>query len=231
MKFVVFIMATVIFLVLVITIHYRGFGKIRMRWQGAGIDFVPLAESLAAVLYAYWALHFIWGDSSSYLYLVFGLTLLIIGLPLMLVLKDFISGLSYRADTKVRPGLHVEINKEKGEIEKLGLSRIFLKSNDDSRITIPYSRIRSFSYQSSKVEETADLYCFQIEVSDVDKSDEALDIIRQMVLTSPWLPAGTTPVIRLVEKPGEHLAVEVRIHALSPEHAGLIEKKLNEKFG
>jgi len=228
MKLLLFATVTTLFILLTTAVHYRFFGRIRERWLGTKFDWIPLAELLIFICYAYWAFHFLFGEKTYYPVMILGLTVVVLVVPIIFILKDFIPGMAFRTDTKLRPGIQVELNKEKAEITKLGMLRMTLKAEKGNMQIVPYSKIRSFSYLGDSVISETEYYSFQFTFSDLQSAHRSIDKIKNSILTSPWLPAGTDPRIQLLNKPGQAPSIEVHINAISSKHARLIEVKIKE---
>jgi hypothetical protein len=157
---------------------------------------------------------------------VVGLTVFVFLVPLGFFLRDFVPGMSYRTDKKFKPGVRVELNQKNAEIMRLGLTRIILKTEEGNVLIVPYSKIRSFSYRVAAVQDTTDHYCFQFDFIDLEAATDAVEKIRRLVVTSPWIPAGSEPGVRLIDKTDRGAAVEVRFHTLVQDHALMIEKQI-----
>jgi hypothetical protein len=226
MRILIFLLVTAVLIGFIVSLRFRFVSRMKMKWLGVRINVLPVAELISVVIYLYWVFYFLFSQKSFYLYLVIGFTASIILIVLVFLLRDFIPGMAYRTDTMLKPGLSVLVNNEKSDILKLGLFRMILKTESGSKSLVPYSKIKSFRYDGSDSRQDADFYIFRIPVEDLPDAAATVEKIRNTVLTSSWLPAGSNPKIQLIGEEKKDAAVEVTVNAMNQQHARLIERRV-----
>jgi small-conductance mechanosensitive channel len=225
MKALVFFAVSALFLVLLVLVHRRLLGRLNLKWSGDHYDLVPWIELILSLVYVYWAVYFFFRGDQYFSYMLFILSIAVVGIILFIVTKDYVPGLSVRMDHRFRTGSTVEINGEKAEILKLGVLSMTLQTEHGTNLFMPYSKIHTLSYQA-RTREEADIFCFNMEIPYAEDLEKSLEKIRIICLTSPWIPVHSEPRITRVDKGEGGHNVEICVHAISARHAAFVEKKI-----
>ncbi|MEM7675048.1 MAG: mechanosensitive ion channel domain-containing protein [Myxococcota bacterium] len=134
-----------------------------------------------------------------------------VGWSLRDFLPDLLAGAVLLAERKVRRGVWVSVDSVSGTVERLGVRATWLKNNLGRSLVVPNRRMLQKTVQLADPAESS----HRVSVRLPTKDGRARAAIVKAVVTSPWVPLGTTPEVYQDSEDASLWHVEVRLRSFA----------------
>lgn len=190
----------------------------------------PVAEFIVWLLTFFFAINFLFRDRFYYVYFVVLFLVITILFFSWFWAKDWVAGVIFRTLHNFQKGDYVQLAKNEGHVQYMGTTHIVIDTPAGKTLKIPYSQLMNKPVSEHFEVAGTGNASFLLEVSEVRNEQELLEHIQEVTQLSPWHVQSKIPIVRIVDRPGRNLKIEVVVHTRNKEHAIRLEKAIKEEF-
>jgi small-conductance mechanosensitive channel len=191
--------------------------------------FFPIVE------FAVWIMFLIWGAKQIFQTGIAGSILLLMLMVGILtwaggfVIRDWITGVVFKAEDRYRVGDIVSFQNTRGRLTNLGYRSLVIETADGRTIEIPYNALVRES-AIEKIPGEAACAKFQLSVPAQEPFPEVRQEIQTITLCAPWSSIARKSHVRLIEREETHCTVEVTAFLIDQAYAPEVEMYVRQHF-
>ncbi|MGD9487012.1 MAG: mechanosensitive ion channel domain-containing protein [Calditrichaceae bacterium] len=185
--------------------------------------YYPILETVVWLLFVLWSIDQIFKDRLYYsvaLILIILVTLVWIS---WFAVRDFIAGIIFKAQDVYEAGQWIKISEIEGRLKSIGYLSLEIEIESGEIIKFPYSKITGVIHSISDPEEHSNHHRFEIELNRANSLKENVELLRRIILNSPWTLLTKAPQIQLLEENENHFVFEIFVYSISKEFFRHIE--------
>ena len=193
--------------------------------------YLPVLEMAGWSIFVIWLLNLLFISSKYNLYLNFLVFVLIFLFVGWYFLRDFIAGVQIKSRFNLTKGQRFHASQVDGEIKKLGILTITIKSGHGSDLVIPYAKLNQDTIQLNFHEKGEAETRFTLDLDGKADDKEVIKRIEELIINSAWCSHKSKPRVILI---GEHEGknqYEITCHPNVHEGAKKIKAMLLKTFG
>jgi len=189
---------------------------------------LPMAELLVYLITVAWFFNYTEGYSVGYKIFIAFCAIVLLALLTWFVLKDFVSGLVFRAKTGVRTGNEVFINGKPAKVSSVGLLHLGVENSNGETEILSYAKLNESGFSSSKLQKNN--FSVQLSVSfpvayNVSKLKQK---VSAELINCPYVLSKIKPEILSETIENDKITFCINVHLLEKEHAELVKNYLNK---
>lgn len=162
--------------------------------------FLPLFELIAWSCYLIWTTNQVFKFSDYLVYLNFILAILLALFVSWYLIRDFVAGVQLKTRFNPAKGQIFHTQNIKGEIKKVGMLSLRIKSKEGGDLIIPYTRLQQESIRLNFLEESDADSKFMISVNTDLNEEQAAKKIEELIINSAWSSYKSKPIIELIDQ-------------------------------
>jgi len=166
--------------------------------------YLPVLEMTGWSIFTIWLLNLVFASSKYNLYLNFLVFVLIFIFAGWYFMRDFVAGVQIKSRFNLAKGHRFHAAQADGEIKRLGILTITIKTGDGSDFIIPYTKLNQDTIQLNfhKKGETETRFTLDLDKKMDDK--EIVDKIEELIINSAWCSHKSKPsVVQIGELDGK----------------------------
>ncbi len=163
------------------------------------------------VFFLFWAAGLLFGQNSSYNYIIAGLALLVFSTFFWFAGRDMAGGLFFRIRNDIREGTTVSFGPHRGKILSAGITSILLRNDSGDLLRIPYSKVLNEEVSVLPETNLMSSHSFSVSVRPGDGNEDIFALIRSIIVSSPWVSINTEPLIEQDRNISEEFRVNIRV--------------------
>jgi small-conductance mechanosensitive channel len=183
------------------------------RYRHFFLKWFPVFEISLWLIYVFWALVTLFGDSSSYSFISASFIIVILAVCGWYFLRDFIAGFILRSENKLETGQEFKVDDTEGIISHTGYRSLQLTTNNGDKVKIPYSTLagKKLILPSRSGQLTTNRLSLAFESGLLP--EEIQQRLKQRLLEMPWVLSSEPPEIRLdIDQDSRyHAEIELRV--------------------
>jgi hypothetical protein len=192
--------------------------------------YLPVLEMTGWSIFTIWLLNLLFSTSKYNLYLNFLVFVLIFIFVGWYFMRDFIAGVQIKSRFNLAKGQRFYAAQTSGEIIKLGILTITIKSGDGSDFIIPYAKLHQDTIQLNFHEKGETETRFMLDLDKKMDEKEMAKAMEELIINSAWCSHKSKPkVILLGEQDGKR-QYEVTCHPTVNEGAKKLKAMLQQTF-
>ena len=190
--------------------------RIFLRW-------FPVLELVMWVGFVYWAVLTLTDSSGFPVYLIAGLTLVMLALTGWYLLRDVFAGFILRSENHLENGIRYRTEDTEGVISHIGYRSLELITDDGEVIKLPYTMIVGRRLVRPPERGQNSIQLIELEFRSNLQPDEVRQRLLNRVLEMPWVLSSYPPGIKMSIPAIGHYHVEITLRVIS-EDTGLKTK-------
>jgi len=192
----------------------------RELWARAG----PLVAAVVCFAYLLYAVGKVFRPYPAAVPFALVLLLFGFGAAAWFAIKDILAGVTIKAGRICRVGDHVQVGGVAGQVERMGLRVLSIRTTRGDEAIIPYSRIARDSLLRTPVIPGVALHVFRLEVPVEASLQEIKRVAVSSALLSHWSSVVREPELARVD--ASHC--EVTVFALDADHGSEVERQVRQ---
>lgn len=162
--------------------------------------YLPLTELIVWTSFSVWLLNIIFTESRYLLYLNTLIFLFAFIFLSWYVLRDYFVGVQIKTRFKLINGQRLHANDIKGEIQRMGLMSMRIRSENGKNIIIPYSQLDQQTIEFDFHHKGQSAIRFICEIESPASHVEVVDKITEMIMNSVWCSHKMKPQVLLINE-------------------------------
>lgn len=163
--------------------------------------YLPVLEMTGWSIFIIWLLNIIFSSSNYNLYLNFLVFVLIFIFVGWYFMRDFIAGVQVKSRFNLVKGQRIHASQVHGEIKKLGILTITVKSVQGSDYIIPYAKLNQDTIQLNFREKGEAETRFTLDLDKKLDEKGTVKKIEELIINSAWCSHKSKPKVIFI---GEH---------------------------
>lgn len=192
--------------------------------------YFPVAELLILFTYLVWGIPYIISKNSVWGMGMLFLALIILSFISWFALKDIVAGMIFKSGKNMTKGTSIKSFPYTGNIDRLGLRHLVIKTNDDLLIYLPYGKLIQREVEVSSPKHNLSKLQFTIEIENNENAHIVTEEIRKSILLLPWVSTKVAPQIEVMKVDGDKTILKIGLFALSSDYMQSIEKHIRKNF-
>ncbi|MDD2562628.1 MAG: mechanosensitive ion channel [Salinivirgaceae bacterium] len=184
---------------------------------------LPIIELLVWIGTIMWIVKLIYETHNYELLISLGVIFLLFIVPAFSLLRDFISGISLKAQSTIFLGAFLEVNQIQGEVVKVGHFVVELKDSHGDIRTYPYSQIRSKVILRTSDNVHLVKLKLEFQIPDNNHINDTLKTIIHVIINTPWCAPSKMPVVDQVVSNNGVSNVIVGVYSLNKSYGEKIK--------
>ncbi|GAB4372316.1 MAG: hypothetical protein Kow0042_15560 [Calditrichia bacterium] len=208
--------------------HYLQSERIDFRGKNHLRRLSPHIQAGVGVLYFLWAISTIFSDSLLSILFTVLLVIFCFYRFSQYVLKDFFAGMRVKANKDIT-GKKVRFGERfMGRIARLGWLSLELSQEDLTVMQIPYHQVAGLPLVILREGREENRIQLSLVLPPERETDQILQQLKRYLLTSPYIPPGQEPQIRLVEESDGRVEVKIETWLIAPEKKTALLRELKK---
>ena len=185
----------------------------------------PAIEMILWFMFIFWAMNQLFGETEFYPFMAGSLIIVLVAIIGWYFLRDYISGIIFKADHSLEPGHNIVTSSISGTIKQLGYRSIQIITNEGEDISITYT-----SLINEKIRKPSDKGKYagrviNLKISPAYQAEKIQNMLKRRMLEIPWIISGDSIKIRLAREE-EYYIAEIHYQSVSPETALKTEENI-----
>jgi small-conductance mechanosensitive channel len=190
------------------------------------LRFMPILETAAVVGFLLVAIPVLVGGDPELSPVALVVVLALVAGVSWSSLRDFASGVVFRASSPCDVDDHVRIGDVEGRVTRIGYRSVEIETEAGEHAYIPMSRAaRDNIHRAQRVERV--MHRFRVHIPEGMSTPEARERARRAALLSHWSSVSRTPEVLEVSS----TELDIKVYALAPNRAGEIEALVRRALG
>lgn len=213
------VLALAIVLLIVLRTLQRLFLKVvaSQGYRQAFLHWFPIVEITLWVGFAFWAVVSLFGDTSFYVYLTAGMTIVLVLVVGWYLVRDFIVGFILRSENLMEPGLRFKLGETEGVISRVGYRSLELTTDDGEIVKLPYTLIASERLVRPVERGRLSSKPIVLDFRSKLQPDEVRQRLLMRLLEMPWVLSSVTPQIRMSVTSEGNYSAEITLRVVNEE--------------
>lgn len=162
------------------------------------LAFIPFAELLIWVGYAFWGISLLFGGLVYY-DLVLGVAVVLLLLALAwFVFRDFFSGVLLKAEKSVEPGRYIRAPYAEGYVKSMGARSLELLNDKGELVRVPYSRFDRDLFVMPPESDESLPHHLEFPLSSGQDPEQFKLLAEKELMAMPWI-TGSAPSVEIIE--------------------------------
>jgi hypothetical protein len=162
--------------------------------------YLPLFELIGWSCYLIWTTNQVFKFTEYLVYLNYILAILLAIFVSWYLIRDFVAGVQVKTRFNPAKGQIFQTHNIKGEIKKVGMLSLKIKSKEGGDLIIPYTKLQQESIRLNLLEESDADSKFMISVNTDLNEEQAAKKIEELIINSAWSSYKSKPVIELIDQ-------------------------------
>lgn len=184
--------------------------RVLLRW-------FPLAEIVAWIGYAFWAVASLFGGTSYSIYFTAGISIVVVLVIGWYLARDVLVGFILRSENFMEPGLRFQSGETEGVISRVGYRSLELTTDEGETVKLPYSLIASKRLVRQVERGRLTSKPIVLDFRSKLPPDEVRQRLLMRLLEMPWVLSSFTPEIRLSVKSDGDYSAEITLRVVNEE--------------
>ncbi len=196
------------------------------------IKILIVVEIISWFVFTLWAIQFMMHKNQLF---AMGISILFIFSLCWAVwyyLRDIVAGIYFSLSGNLPENKNIIFDNIRGKITKKSLKNLEIKTNNNERIFIPYSKLLNgiFSISEHKNENLNYNNTFSIEIKKQDSIVATTNKIKIAILQLPWVSMKSEPKIFPIAEYDNKIKLDITVSSIEDDHIFKIKKYLEKKF-
>lgn len=189
----------------------------------------PLFEMGVWLLFTYYATRNLFKEQYYVEVILFVIFLIIVFFVSWFFLRDFMAGVFLKSENLLESGIKIKVANYEGHINKVGYRSIEIRTDDNSLVKIPFSKITGhiITFPDSEAESFYK-HAFELQLPKKKPYPDYIEYLRFLLLNSPWVMTSKDPEIEMVSSTDEAYTFKIEFFALNEEQAYKSEDMLKK---
>lgn len=192
--------------------------------------YLPVLEIFAWGFFFIWTIQYFWKNNQMYSVGLFLILVLLLLWVAWFVLKDFIAGAVFRANSSFKIQDTVQIEEYTGKIIDFRSRNIVIETGNGETIYYPYSKVLGKVIIKSIPAEMIRNKTIFLTISKDKSLIDTISNIRTDILNLPWSSIKKEPQIKPITENIDSFELEIVIFALETEYFYKIESYIKENY-
>jgi len=190
----------------------------------------PLIVLILWILILFWIIYYLFYEKSYYNFIVFALIVLIFLSISWFFVKDFIAGVAFKVQNDYSSGDIVQFGEVSGRLENLYLTHVSIYTNEGKLVKIPYSRLSNEIVSQKSSSGSFGRNQFLLKLPKKQTAAELKEILKNLLLNSPWRVVNRAPVINLKSESTDFFEFEIQLETRNDKHLNYVISYLKKRF-
>lgn len=192
------------------------------------IEIFMIAEYIIWTIFVFRSANYLFHEKSFYQYLDGGLILVAVGFLTWFLVRDIFAGFVFRVKYRLKPGSFISAGNISGQIKSHLFTSVKLITTDGLLLYVPYSKLVNEVIIEKGFHGTPKEHTLQICAESSLGRPETEELIKSVLLGSPWSNLKEEPGIRFEKENEKGYFFEIKLFSVKKTHLKFIENAINK---